>query len=143
MIVNLCCSICCCTATNYSRGLASDQNQQINLDHCLKMSLSAPNSPPRRPSISTPASFSVSPSLLRIAGILPDRARSLTPSNMRIRKRVPENSTVEDAVDLIRDSDNIVVLAGAGISTSVGIPDFRSAQGRLSGSIPFNRDMAY
>ncbi|KAF4124369.1 NAD+-dependent protein deacetylase SIR2 [Geosmithia morbida] len=42
------------------------------------------------------------------------------------RAKLPRYNSVSDAVDLIRRSSNIVVLTGAGISTSLGIPDFRS-----------------
>lgn len=38
-------------------------------------------------------------------------------------------STVEDAVQLIRNARRILVLTGAGISVSSGIPDFRSENG--------------
>ncbi|KAI8915631.1 DHS-like NAD/FAD-binding domain-containing protein [Gorgonomyces haynaldii] len=48
------------------------------------------------------------------------------------RERLPQYSTVEDAVDLIRKSKNIVVLTGAGCSVSCGIPDFRSKNGIYS-----------
>lgn len=40
--------------------------------------------------------------------------------------KLPEYNTIDDAVELIRRSRNIIVLTGAGISTSLGIPDFRS-----------------
>ncbi|KAI9737314.1 MAG: NAD-dependent histone deacetylase sir2 [Claussenomyces sp. TS43310] len=42
------------------------------------------------------------------------------------RVKLPQYNTVDDAVKLIQRSNNIVVLTGAGISTSLGIPDFRS-----------------
>lgn len=42
------------------------------------------------------------------------------------RAKLAEYNTVGDAVSLIQRSKNIIVLTGAGISTSLGIPDFRS-----------------
>ncbi|CAG8958682.1 hypothetical protein HYFRA_00011524 [Hymenoscyphus fraxineus] len=42
------------------------------------------------------------------------------------RIKLPQFNTIDDAVDLILKSHNIIVLTGAGISTSLGIPDFRS-----------------
>lgn len=41
-------------------------------------------------------------------------------------------NTVDDAVELLNKSQNIIVLTGAGISTSLGIPDFRSKGGLYS-----------
>lgn len=44
------------------------------------------------------------------------------------RAKLMSYNTVDDAADLIQSAKNIIVLTGAGISTSLGIPDFRSAQ---------------
>ncbi|KAH6608564.1 nad-dependent histone deacetylase sir2 [Trichoderma cornu-damae] len=42
------------------------------------------------------------------------------------RAKLTRYNSVDDAVGLIEKSGNIVVVTGAGISTSLGIPDFRS-----------------
>ncbi|KAI0285261.1 DHS-like NAD/FAD-binding domain-containing protein [Russula brevipes] len=48
---------------------------------------------------------------------------------LQLRDRLPQYSTVQDAIDLIRSSRRILILTGAGISVSCGIPDFRSRNG--------------
>ncbi|RNA02427.1 NAD-dependent deacetylase sirtuin-1-like [Brachionus plicatilis] len=45
------------------------------------------------------------------------------------REKLPNVNTIEDCVDLIAKSKNIIVLTGAGCSVSCGIPDFRSRDG--------------
>lgn len=45
---------------------------------------------------------------------------------LKKRAKLMNFNTVRDAVSLIYNAKNIVVLTGAGISTSLGIPDFRS-----------------
>ncbi|KAK0397835.1 hypothetical protein QR680_002293 [Steinernema hermaphroditum] len=46
-----------------------------------------------------------------------------------IRERLPQYATLQDAVELIRKAKNIIVVSGAGVSVSCGIPDFRSENG--------------
>ncbi|GAA5922523.1 hypothetical protein JCM1841_006187 [Sporobolomyces salmonicolor] len=48
---------------------------------------------------------------------------------LRNRDRLEQYQTVDDVVNLIRKSKRILVLTGAGVSTSCGIPDFRSPTG--------------
>ncbi|KAJ0407758.1 hypothetical protein P43SY_009095 [Pythium insidiosum] len=48
------------------------------------------------------------------------------------RKKLPHVNTLQDVVELLRKAERIVVLAGAGISVSCGIPDFRSENGIYS-----------
>ncbi|KAI9735204.1 MAG: NAD-dependent histone deacetylase sir2 [Cirrosporium novae-zelandiae] len=42
------------------------------------------------------------------------------------RQKLPQVNTIRDVVRLLKNSNRIIVLTGAGISTSLGIPDFRS-----------------
>ncbi|KAJ2492414.1 NAD-dependent histone deacetylase sir2 [Coemansia sp. RSA 2050] len=47
----------------------------------------------------------------------------------RNRPKLPGINTVDDVVRLLRESKRIMVLTGAGVSVSCGIPDFRSPTG--------------
>jgi NAD-dependent deacetylase sirtuin 1 len=49
-----------------------------------------------------------------------------------IRYKLPHHNTIDDAVDLLQTAKRIIVLTGAGISVSCGIPDFRSENGLYS-----------
>ncbi|XP_022258685.1 NAD-dependent protein deacetylase sirtuin-1-like, partial [Limulus polyphemus] len=56
-----------------------------------------------------------------------------------LRTKLPHVNTLDDVVNLIQTSENIVILTGAGVSVSCGIPDFRSRNGiyaRLSKDFP-------
>ncbi|KAE9406280.1 DHS-like NAD/FAD-binding domain-containing protein [Gymnopus androsaceus JB14] len=48
---------------------------------------------------------------------------------LRLREKLPQYNTISDAVELIRNSKRMLILTGAGISVSCGIPDFRSRNG--------------
>lgn len=48
------------------------------------------------------------------------------------RLRLPNFSTVDTFVERLKSAKKILVLTGAGVSTSLGIPDFRSSEGFYS-----------
>ncbi|KAF9010436.1 DHS-like NAD/FAD-binding domain-containing protein [Hymenopellis radicata] len=48
---------------------------------------------------------------------------------LAMRDRLTQYNTIQDAANLIQSSKNILILTGAGISVSCGIPDFRSRDG--------------
>ena len=52
--------------------------------------------------------------------------------DQRPRGKLDTVNTLQDVASLLRSSKKIVVLAGAGISVSCGIPDFRSENGIYS-----------
>lgn len=48
---------------------------------------------------------------------------------LRRREKLPQYNTIDDVLDLLSNCKRIMVLSGAGISVSCGIPDFRSKDG--------------
>ncbi|KAL1710842.1 DHS-like NAD/FAD-binding domain-containing protein [Schizophyllum commune] len=48
---------------------------------------------------------------------------------LRMREKLPQYNTIDDAANLIKGAQRIMILTGAGISVSCGIPDFRSSTG--------------
>ncbi|VEU22942.1 DEKNAAC104091 [Brettanomyces naardenensis] len=51
---------------------------------------------------------------------------------LRSRTRLPNFHTLDDVCEALKKAKNILILTGAGISTSLGIPDFRSSTGFYS-----------
>ncbi|KAH3662063.1 hypothetical protein OGAPHI_006244 [Ogataea philodendri] len=51
---------------------------------------------------------------------------------LKMRTRLPSFHKIEHLVEALEKAENVLVLTGAGISTSLGIPDFRSSQGFYS-----------
>ncbi|KAF9583575.1 NAD-dependent histone deacetylase sir2 [Lunasporangiospora selenospora] len=56
------------------------------------------------------------------------------------RKRLKDIHTIHHVVELLKSSKNIMVLTGAGVSVSCGIPDFRSPNGVYSRLAEFDLD---
>ncbi|KAF8491790.1 DHS-like NAD/FAD-binding domain-containing protein, partial [Gautieria morchelliformis] len=64
-------------------------------------------------------------------------------SSVRRRERLTQYNTLADVANLLQKSQRIMVLSGAGISVSSGIPDFRSKNGlyqMLKSSFEFDLD---
>ncbi|KAF8892118.1 SIR2-domain-containing protein [Infundibulicybe gibba] len=55
--------------------------------------------------------------------------RVMMSRELQMRDKLLQYNTIDDAVNLIRSSSRIIILTGAGISVSCGIPDFRSRDG--------------
>ncbi|KAI9227647.1 MAG: DHS-like NAD/FAD-binding domain-containing protein, partial [Piptocephalis tieghemiana] len=60
--------------------------------------------------------------------------------HLRKRKKLQGVNSLEDVLGLLRSSKNILVLTGAGVSVSCGIPDFRSPDGIYSRLSEFDLD---
>ena len=65
--------------------------------------------------------------LLDVHGEIEEMAEML----MNHRKKLPNINTAEDAIEQIKNAKRVLVVSGAGVSVSSGIPDFRSPGGRL------------
>ncbi|KAL2430593.1 NAD-dependent protein deacetylase hst1 [Exophiala dermatitidis] len=105
------------------------------------MSSSAPHSPTayrgsdadskRSPSRQSPSKLARMNQLgaERASSMPADRLSSPFADVLQIRPRLNQYYTIDHAVSLFKTCKNIVVLTGAGISTSLGVPDFRSSNG--------------
>ncbi|CAN6625274.1 NAD-dependent histone deacetylase Sir2p [Trichomonascus vanleenenianus] len=62
------------------------------------------------------------PDLYEFTAFIPTALRHFSSA----RRRLPYPKSIEDLVEVLESAQNVLVLTGAGISTSLGIPDFRS-----------------
>lgn len=62
-------------------------------------------------------------------------------ASVNVRPKLPHYNSIEDVCHLLRTCNNVLVLTGAGISVSSGIPDFRSENGlyNMLGEVSGNR----
>lgn len=84
------------------------------------------------------------PPELIAAGAPPDillpALKSLLDRALAKRPKRPDINSIEDVLKLLQTTKNILVLTGAGVSVSCGIPDFRSANGIYSRLAEFQLD---
>lgn len=62
-------------------------------------------------------------------GLVDQLGAVIARSIVSIRRKLSHLNTFDDVCQLLQNSSKIIVLSGAGISVSSGIPDFRSKQG--------------
>lgn len=55
---------------------------------------------------------------------------------MNHRKKLPDINTADDAIERIKNAKRVLVVSGAGVSVSSGIPDFRSPGGKCYYNTP-------
>ncbi|KAI8091479.1 DHS-like NAD/FAD-binding domain-containing protein [Gilbertella persicaria] len=58
--------------------------------------------------------------------------RNVVTRYLRKRRRLENVNTLEDVAELLSKANNIMIVTGAGVSVSCGIPDFRSEKGIYS-----------
>lgn len=58
--------------------------------------------------------------------------KAVVSRHLRKRRRLEHVNTIEDVVHLLSRANNVMIVTGAGVSVSCGIPDFRSETGIYS-----------
>ncbi|KAI8393569.1 DHS-like NAD/FAD-binding domain-containing protein [Radiomyces spectabilis] len=58
--------------------------------------------------------------------------RAVISRHLRKRRRLDNVNTLDDVIGLLREAKNVMIVSGAGVSVSCGIPDFRSETGIYS-----------
>lgn len=66
--------------------------------------------------------------------------RQVINRHLRKRNRLEHVNTLEDVVSLLAKANNVMIVTGAGVSVSCGIPDFRSETGIYSRLQEFELD---
>ncbi|KAI8149808.1 DHS-like NAD/FAD-binding domain-containing protein [Fennellomyces sp. T-0311] len=66
--------------------------------------------------------------------------RGVINRHLRKRRRLEHVNTLDDVVELLAKANNVMIVTGAGVSVSCGIPDFRSETGIYSRLQEFELD---
>ena len=66
--------------------------------------------------------------------------RNVITRYLRKRRRLEHVNTLDDVVELLAKANNVMIVTGAGVSVSCGIPDFRSETGIYSRLEEFELD---